>query len=150
MNYLKKLKIKYVKTKIKNPVRGQITDPKFVVETFKHLEEEDKEKVISIHLNGKLIMNCFEVVSIGGMDLAYVSPKDIFKGVLLTNSTGFILIHNHPSGDPTPSDEDFGIIEKLKTQAEIMELAFVDFIIVGDDKFWSWGFNRTEHKICSI
>ena len=139
MNYLKELKIKYIKTKIKNPVRKQVPSPKVLVKLFKDLEKEDKEKILSVHVNSKMIINCFEVLTIGGVDLALISAKDVFKGVLLTNSTGFILIHNHPSGDPTPSEQDFAMIKKLQKQAKIMEINFVDFIIVGDNgSFWSW------------
>ncbi|MAG44430.1 hypothetical protein CL633_00900 [bacterium] len=142
MDYLKELKIKFVKTKIKNPLKGQIKQPNDLVKIFKDLETSDKEKVISLHLNARQIPNCFEVLSIGGVDLALVSAKDVFKGVLLTNSTGFILVHNHPSGDPTPSKQDQEIIKKLEKQAKIMEIDFIDFIIVGDNKFWSWRFKK--------
>lgn len=142
MNYLKELKIQYIKTKTKNPVKKQIESPDAVYKIFKDLEKEDKEKVISLHLNAQQKPNCFEVLSIGGIDLALISAKDVFKGVLLTNSTGFILVHNHPSGDPTPSQQDQEIIKKLVKQAEIMEIDFIDFIIVGDNKFWSWKFEK--------
>jgi len=142
MNYLKQLKIQYIKTKTKNPLKKQIQEPEAIYKLFKDLEKEDKEKVISLHLNARQIPNCFEVLSIGGVDLALVSAKDVFKGVLLTNSTGFILVHNHPSGDPSPSEQDQSIIKKLEKQAKIMEIDFIDFLIIGDNKFWSWKFEK--------
>jgi len=141
MNYLKELKIKYVHSKIKNPLQGQIKNTQELVGLFKDLSKEDKEKVVSIHFNARMQINCFEILSIGGVDLALVSSRDVFKGVLLTNSTGFILIHNHPSGDPTSSKDDLEIIKELKEQSKIMKLDFIDFVIIGDNgKFWSWRF----------
>jgi len=143
INYLKELKIKYVQSKIKNPLQGQIKDTKELVKLFKDLSNEDKEKVVSIHFNARMKINCFGILSIGGIDLALVSSRDVFKGVLLTNSTGFILIHNHPSGDPTPSKDDLETIKELKEQSKIMKLNFTDFVIIGDNgKFWSWRFKK--------
>jgi DNA repair protein RadC len=142
MNYLKELKIKYVPSKIKNPLRGQIQNTQELVELFKDLSKEDKEKVVSIHFNARMQINCFEILSIGGVDLAFISPRDVFKGVLLTNSTGFILLHNHPTGDPTPSDNDVKMIEQIQRITKDLEVVFIDFVIIGDkSKFWSWRFD---------
>lgn len=144
MNYLKQLKIQYIKTKTKNPLKGQIQEPKALAEIFKDLEKEDKEKVISVHFNARMEMNCFEVLSIGGTEFSLVSPKEVFKGLLLTNSTGFIVMHNHPSGDPAPSDKDLQIVKELQhITEEHFDMNFIDFIIIGDNgKFWSWKFRK--------
>jgi DNA repair protein RadC len=146
MNYLRELKIKYVKTKIKNPVRRQIAEPQELVKLFQFLEEVDKEKVVSVHFDPNMVINYFEVVSIGGVDMALVSAKDIFKGVLLSNSVGFVLIHNHPHGNPTPSNNDRKIMERLEKQSEIMEIELFDFIIIGDGgRYWSWRDNMSKY-----
>lgn len=145
MDYLKELKIQYIKSKKKNPIQGQIKEPKELVKIFQDLEKEDKEKVVSVHFNARMKINCFEILSIGGVDLAFVSPREVFKGVLLTNSTGVILLHNHPSGDPTPSENDLKMIKLVQKTAKLLDTDFIDFIIIGDDgKFWSW---RFEEKI---
>jgi len=147
MNYLKELKIKYVQSKIKNPLQGQIKDTKELVELFKDLSSEDKEKVVSIHFNARMKINCFEILSIGGVDLAYISPRDVFKGVLLTNSTGFILLHNHPTGNPTPSDADLKMIKRITRITKDLDVKFIDFVIIGDNsRFWSWRFKKPSGK----
>ncbi|MAG44829.1 hypothetical protein CL633_02980 [bacterium] len=143
MDYLKELKIQYIKSKKKNPLQGQVQEPGELVKIFKDLEKEDKEKVVSVHFNARMKINCFEVLSIGGVDLAFVSPREVFKGVLLTNSTGMILLHNHPSGDPAPSDNDLKMIKLVQKTAKLLDTDFIDFIIIGDDgKFWSWRFEE--------
>lgn len=143
MDYLKELKIQYIKSKKKNPLQGQIKEPKDLVKIFKDLEKEDKEKVVSVHFNARMKMNCFEILSIGGIDMAFILPREVFKGIVLTNSVGFILLHNHPSGDPEPSSNDLKMIKLLKTAAKVLDLNFIDFIIVGDNgKFWSWRFEE--------
>jgi len=86
MDYLKQLKIQYIKTKVKNPLNRQVQAPKDLYELFKDLEKEDKEKVISVHLNARAEMNCFEVLSIGGTEFSLISPREVFKGLLLTKA----------------------------------------------------------------
>jgi len=138
MEYLKELKIKYVKSDIPNPLRRKVENPEDVYLLFKGLEHSDKEKVVGIYLDARMMINGFEVVSIGGSYESYFSPKEIFKGILLTNSVYFIVVHNHPSGNPEPSPADRRIIKKLETAAHHMDVRMRDFIIIGDDEFWSW------------
>lgn len=138
MEYLKKLKIEYVETDIKNPVRGQVEKPEDVYVLFKDMEKSDKEKVVAVYLNARMVINTFEVLSIGGTQISLLSPKEVFKGALLTNSVYFILLHNHPSGNPEPSARDRRMIKKIQMQSHIMDIEMVDFIIVGQRCFWSW------------
>ena len=137
MDYLKKLKIEYVETNIKNPLKGQVRKPEDVYLLFKDMENADKEKVVAVYLNSRMNINSFEVLSIGTTHKAWLSPKEIFKGALLTNSTDFILLHNHPSGNPEPGYADRFLIKKIEKQSAVMEIEMVDFIIVGRNKFWS-------------
>ena len=71
-------------------------------------------------------------------DIEKVSnPEQIYQRLLLVGATGFVVIHNHPSGDPTPSGADLEATERLKKQAELMEIAMLDHIIIGGDTFYS-------------
>lgn len=136
--YIKELKIRYVKTKKKNPFYGDtIHCPNEIYTIFKSMQWEDKEQMISVHLNTHLEINCYEILSIGGVGECMISAREIFKGILLSNSPNFILIHNHPSGDPEPSKADLEVIHKIKQQAELIGLRLIDFVIIGDDGFWS-------------
>lgn len=101
------------------------------------MQWNDKEQVLSVHFNNRLEINCFETLSTGDVGSCIISLREIFKGVLLSNSTGFILIHNHPSGDPTPSDQDIQIMNTVKEQATLMHLTLIDFMVIGDNEFWS-------------
>tara|TARA_Y100000310_G_C20688297_1_gene820541 strand:- start:814 stop:1152 length:339 start_codon:yes stop_codon:yes gene_type:complete len=106
---------------------------------FKDLADEDKEKVVSIHLDIRAKINCFEILNIDGVEFSLISPRELFKGIFLTNSTGFILIHNHQSGDTSPSKNDLEIIKRIQRTTKDLDVEFIDFVIIGDDgKFWSW------------
>lgn len=136
--HLKELKIRYVKTKKKNPFYGStIHSPDEIYRIFKSMRWNDKEQLISVHFNNRLEINCYEILSIGDVVNCLISPREIFKGVLLSNSSAFVLIHNHPSGNSKPSGSDLKIMNLVKKQAEFIHLQLIDFMIIGDDDFWS-------------
>jgi DNA repair protein RadC len=84
-----------------------------------------------------LEVRTYDVLSIGGKDMTLVLPHEIFEHIIITKSRAFILIHNHPSGNPTPSFKDREIMQTLKEQSGVMKIKFVDFIIVGEGCYWS-------------
>jgi len=131
------LKIQFVKGEFKNPVKGQVREPKQIFSVFKDMKDWTKETVLGVYLNDKLEMNSYEIHSIGGVNVSLVIPNEIFQSAILTNSPYFILIHNHPSGKVVPSDEDREFIQVLKEQSQIMNRFFLDCIIVGEDAYWS-------------
>jgi len=135
--YLRKLKVEFVKGEFKNPIKGQVREPAQVFSVFKDMKDWTKETLIGVYLNDKLEMNSYEVLSIGGESFSLVVPDEIFRSAILTNSRNFILIHNHPSGNVAPSMEDKQVMCMLKSQSHIVNRHLVDFIIVGDNKYWS-------------
>lgn len=70
-------------------------------------------------------------VSIGGMNAALIDHRVIFRNLLAFNAVGFILFHNHPSGDTVPSRADKGFTERIKKAADTIEIKLVDHIIIG-------------------
>ena len=137
--YLKELKIKYIKTNETedNLLRRQIRTSKDAYNLFKFLQDSDKEKVLVAYLGLNCIINCYEILHIGSVTFSLIDPKQVFKGALLTNSMSFIILHNHPSGNALPSKTDAQMIETLEKQSKIMNIDFVDCIIIGDDQYWS-------------
>jgi DNA repair protein RadC len=78
-----------------------------------------------------------EVVSVGTLTRAVVHPREIFKGAIFANAKGIILAHNHPSGDPTPSDDDRTIFEMLKRAGDVLGITLLDFLVVSGTQFRS-------------
>lgn len=137
MKYLKILKIEFVKGEFKNPIKGQVREPEQVFSVFKDIKDWAKETAIGVYLNDNLEINSYEIHSVGGEEVSLVLPDEIFRSAILTRSRNFILIHNHPSGRATPSDADREVIRVLKEQSQVMSRNMLDFIIVGDDNYWS-------------
>ena len=83
---------------------------------------------ISVSAKGDVIGVC--EVSKGGIAGSMAEPRDVFKTAIMQNAAGIILIHNHPSGDVTPSREDIGTTERLKKAGEILGIQVLDHLIV--------------------
>ncbi|QHQ70655.1 JAB domain-containing protein [Ligilactobacillus animalis] len=102
-----------------------------LVEPF--LKEADREMMLVIGLDTKNKPTVISIISIGTLNQSTVLVREIFKTLLLANSIRFIVVHNHPSGDTTPSENDLKITQKLKKAGEMMEIVLLDSIIYGDD-----------------
>jgi len=87
------------------------------------------------HVDGKNRIICLEIVSIGTLNQAIVTPRDTFKTALLSNAAAIILVHNHPTGDPTPSAEDLEVTRRLREAGELLGIKVLDHIIVGDSYY---------------
>ncbi len=78
------------------------------------------------------------LISKGILDASIVHPREVFKPAIKNSASKIILVHNHPSGDPSPSAEDLDITEKLMKAGEEMDIKVLDHLIVGRDNFWNW------------
>lgn len=76
----------------------------------------------------------------GTIDSVVVHPREVFKPAFLANASGVIVVHNHPSGDPTPSQADHAVLQRLRSAGELLGVELLDFIIIGDSptRFYSY------------
>lgn len=138
--YLREIEIKFKKKRVKSgvAVNQPINRPQQVYKLFQDLQTETKEKLISISLDAKLKILCFEVVAIGSVQAIYGRPFEALRASLPLNPAGIIVVHNHPSGDPTPSEKDKEFTRNLKTLTDAAGLKFYDHIIIGDEQYFSF------------
>jgi DNA repair protein RadC len=114
------------------------TAPQQVSDTFQFLIKETKEQFITLHLDGKNRIICMDIVSIGSLNQSIVHPREVFKTACLSNAAALILIHQHPTGDPSPSSEDIAITRRLKESGELLGIKVLDHIIIGDGEYLSF------------
>ena len=129
-------------------VREEVTDylktgqrytaPAQVSDTFQFLMKETKEMFITLHLDGKNRIICMDLVSIGSLNQSIVHPRSVFMTACLSSAAAIICVHNHPTGDPTPSSEDIAITKRLSEAGELMGIKILDHIIVGDGEYLSF------------
>jgi DNA repair protein RadC len=79
----------------------------------------------------------------GSSSQTLVAPSLLFRRALLCNAAMIVALHNHPSGDPTPSEEDELITEQLKQGAKLLGLTLADHVIIGDNRYYSFRENHT-------
>ena len=103
---------------------------KNVIETKPDFEA-DKETLIAILLDAKLRPRAYHQVALGTVNECAASPRAIFRPVIIAAAYAFVLAHNHPSGDPNPSNADRTITRQLREGAAILQVQFLDHVIVG-------------------
>lgn len=109
-----------------------LTDPKSAVDVMRdELAMLDREMLCVINLNSKLNPINFNVVSIGTLNSAPAEVSNVFKSAILSNSSSILVMHNHPSGSYTPSEEDIVMTKRLVAAGQLLNIGVLDHIIVG-------------------
>lgn len=99
---------------------------------MKNATDITREHLILVCLNSKNFVVNTQILTIGTDRQTLVQHKDIIKHVLINNCSAYLLIHNHPSGDPAPSAADLRITRALRDACQIMDIHFVDHVILGE------------------
>ena len=117
----------------------KITSPQDIAEIFiPILRDDNKEKFIVVCLNSANKIIKHETISIGNLNSSVVHPREIFKVAIDNSSASIILIHNHPSGNPEPSNEDIRITKKIVEIGKIMEIPVFDHLIIAGETYTSF------------
>ncbi len=117
----------------------KIQSAKSVFELLKNdLGNKKKEhfEILSLDARNKLIS--IDDISIGTINANLVHPREVFKTAIRRLSSSIILIHNHPSGDPEPSEADIKITKRLVEAGKLIDISVLDHIIVSQNKFFSF------------
>ena len=102
------------------------------------LSGKDKEHFMILHLDSKNRVIKDEIISIGILNASLVHPREVFKSAIKESANAIVLVHNHPSGDYTPSQEDKEITERLFKAGEVLNIKVLDHVIIGKEGYWSW------------
>ena len=94
----------------------------------------DREEAVVICLDNKNTPTHIHSLAVGSINLCIVHPREVFKVALLANAAQIIFVHNHPSGDPTPSEEDLKLTRRLAEAGALMGVSLIDSLIVGGSR----------------
>jgi DNA repair protein RadC len=100
---------------------------------FSFMEYETREQFFALHLNTKHEILCLDQVSVGSLTSSIVHPREVFKSALLSSAAAILFVHNHPSGDPTPSKDDYAIHERLCQAGKLLCIPVLDSVIIGSN-----------------
>ena len=127
----------------KSGYQFQLDKPASIADYYmEHLRHSKEEILMCAFFDAKCNLLGDLEISKGSVNYAYVSPRDIFRHALDYEAVLFVLIHNHPSGDPTPSKDDIRITNRIEKGSQILELELVDHIIIGDNNYYSFHENK--------
>lgn len=106
----------------------------YYMEQMRHLEYE---KIICIMLDNKVRMISEQTISTGTVNKSILSARDIFMKALEQHAVYIMLLHNHPSGDPTPSGEDVTATKQIRAAGNMLQIPLLDHIVIGDGRYIS-------------
>jgi DNA repair protein RadC len=116
-----------------------IKDPESVVKAIRaSIKDKAKEHFKLILLNPRNKIIGISTISIGTLNASLVHPREVFKDAIMHNAASVVLAHNHPSGDPEPSEDDLKITKKLVDSGKILGIEVLDHIIVGKNDYYSF------------
>lgn len=113
-----------------------VSMPHDVYKAMKFIERADRENYYVLHLDAKNNIQAKELISMGTLTQARTCPREVFKGAILNNSASIILVHNHPSGDPSPSELDISLTRNLLMAASIIGIEICDHVIIGNGRYF--------------
>jgi len=109
-----------------------------VYELTKDYAKADREVMLIVMVDCKNDLIHLETHTIGAIDSAQVYPREIFRSLLLKNATAFMLVHNHPSGDPEPSHADGELTRELNDGAKLLGIKMLDHVVLGKERYYSF------------
>ena len=120
--------------------KNEVVIKKFqdVISITYDLRSKKKEHLVCLYLNARNVLLKKEIVSIGLVDKTLLHPREIFYPATELNAASIILVHNHPSGDSSPSKKDIEIVENITNAGKIMGIPILDFVIVSEKGNYSF------------
>lgn len=124
----------------KSAKRGlSLNHPQTIADYYmEQLRHEEQEQLFCMMLDTKNHLLGEEMIFKGTVNSSLVSPREIFLSAVSYHAVGILLIHNHPSGDPSPSEADLDFTQRIKDAGELIGIPLLDHIIIGDCKYLSF------------
>ena len=134
---VKELCVSYSAQKMRD--KDILSSPESVLEfsRFK-LSGKPNEALMAIYVNVKNEVISYEMLNEGTVDNVVIYPRRIIEGALRQHASGLIIVHNHPSGNPEPSEEDRLLTDSISETSKTLDIRLLDHIIVGKDGYFSF------------
>lgn len=121
------------------PEKLKVVDPATVARLVRSkIKHAQREHYFLICLDSRSRLIGLDKVSEGTLDAALVHPRETFETAIARHAAKIIICHNHPSGDPSPSDDDRMVTKRLAMAGKVLGIAVVDHVVVGQDSYYSF------------
>ncbi|MDY0210005.1 MAG: DNA repair protein RadC [Acholeplasma sp.] len=129
-----------------NGRKSQISSPKDIYMLYQHkLDQLEQEHFYTLYLDTKNQIISEKLIFIGTLNQSVIHPREIYKHAVKVSANSVIFIHNHPSGDSSPSQADYKTTTQLEQSGQIMGVQVIDHIVIGKNQFFSIKENRKYH-----
>lgn len=124
--------------------RKKITSPKEIANIFQNILafendfSKDQEHFWVVGLNQKNVTQYIDLVSLGTVNESIIHPREVFRMAIHKGVVSILVCHNHPSGDLTPSNDDFKAIKRLKEVGDILGIKLIDSLIISSTEYLSF------------
>ena len=98
----------------------------------------DREICVAIMLNTRYNVTGHSLVSVGSLNESVVAPREVFRSAVATAAYAVLVVHNHPSGDPSPSEADHRVTRRLSEAGGILQINLLDHIVIGAGRYFSF------------
>ena len=125
----------------------KLNNSKVIFDYFKHVFQDEKQEYFyAIYLDSKSKLISYKLLFKGTINTSCVHPREVFKYAVLESAYSIIVIHNHPSGDVTPSKEDILLTESLMEIGALQQIPVIDHLIFGDNTYYSFYENNIRSR----
>ena len=125
------------------PKHVSFHNPETVYQFMKNdLEMLSQEMFYALYLNTKGHLIKKQLLFIGSLSSALVHPREVFKHAVSVSASSIIIVHNHPSGDPTPSQSDIKMTTVMVKNGKLMDIEVLDHIVIGKGKYYSFKYHQ--------
>ena len=135
---LQRIEYRLVRDRAISKNSKRVSNSRDIYRLFKDLEDLEREEFLGIYLNSDNCIICVDTIAVGGVNSAHVTVRQVIKTALFTNATGLITIHNHPSGNPSPSKSDDELTMQIKEACRLFEIRYLDHVIIGYRRYFSY------------
>jgi len=115
-----------------------IRGPESVYELTHDIRNSNREHFVGFYLNSRNQVLRREIISIGSLNASIVHPREVFVPAIAVSAASLILAHNHPSGDPTPSEEDLAITRRIQEAGRLLGIELLDHLVVAREAYISF------------
>ena len=118
--------------------RETIQSPRAAADLLRPLvRDQDREAFYGVYLDTRNHVLAVEMISLGSLNASIVHPREVFKPALRLSAASLLVVHNHPSGDPDPSEDDLAITRRLREVGEVLGIPLIDHVILGKADYFS-------------